>query len=440
MHSEIFVKPDLILINNPLFGVNFISYFSKPFMKKLKLFRNIGPGTLVAAAFIGPGTVTVCSISGASFGFTLLWALLLSIIATVTLQEMSARLGLVYGHGLAKAVKAEVKTKWFRWFALALIISAILIGNSAYEAGNISGGALGILSIIPDTVLEESGITILPFVLLLGAIAFIILFIGNYKVLERILVTLVIIMSLSFLITAILTQPNLLEIIKGLFVPKQPDGSLFTIIGLIGTTVVPYNLFLHAALVKEKWQDESDLQKAKKDSLISIILGGLVSMAIVICAAAVQTDDINNGADLAKGLEPLFGTYARYFLGVGLFAAGITSAITAPMAAAYVAKECFGWSGGLKSAKFRVVWGIVLLIGIVVASTGIKPIQIIRFAQVSNGLLLPIIAIFLLWMVNKSTIMNTHVNTKWQNLWGGIIILITVILCAKTFIKVFELI
>ena len=211
--------------------------------------------------------------------------------------------------------------------------------------------------------------------ILIGAIAFVLLYIGNYKFLEKVLVALVLLMSISFIITAILTKPNLSEILKGAFIPKFPKKSLLTIIGLIGTTVVPYNLFLHASLVKEKWKTKEDLSYARKDTVISIVLGGLVSIAIIISAAAIQTQDVSNIADLAKSLVPLYGNFAKYFLALGLFAAGITSAITAPLAAAYVAKGCLGWEDSLKSKKFRVVWMIILFLGVIFSSFGIKPIN-----------------------------------------------------------------
>lgn len=399
---------------------------------------SIGPGALVAAAFIGPGTVTTCTISGSSFGYTLLWALTLSIVATAVLQEMSARLGLISGKGLAESIKQELKRPWLKWLAITLILSAIVIGNSAYEAGNISGGVLGLNTILPDATIQVGPSNLNLFIPLIGSIAFALLFIGNYKIIERVLIALVILMSCSFLITAILTNPNLIDVIKGMFIPKQPDGSLFTIIGLIGTTVVPYNLFLHASLVNERWKGASDLPKARKDTYISIILGGVISIAIVICAAAITSGEVKNGADLAKALEPTFGSSANYLLGIGLFAAGITSAITAPMAAAYVAKGCFGWNGNLKSWNFRAVWIIILVIGVSVAMTDFKPIEVIQFAQIANGLLLPVIAIFLLWIVNKPAIMGEYVNSRIQNTLGLIIIAITLILCFKTFVKVFE--
>ncbi len=253
------------------------------------------------------------------------------------------------------------------------------------------------------------------------------------------MIVLVIIMSFSFLLTAIITKPDLSAMFKGMFLPSFPTDSMLTIIGLIGTTVVPYNLFLHASLVKEKWKHESDLKYARKDTMVSIILGGFVSMSIIIAATSIHGETISNGADLAKGLEPLYGSFAKYFLGIGLFAAGITSAITAPLAAAYVANSCFGWNSSLKNKKFRMVWSFILILGVLFSSMKISPIEIIKFAQVANGILLPIIALFLLWVVNKTEVLGKYKNHLSQNIISGIIILITVILGFKSILKVFEL-
>tara|TARA_R110001583_G_C5654191_1_gene409030 strand:- start:113 stop:1315 length:1203 start_codon:yes stop_codon:yes gene_type:complete len=397
-----------------------------------KWFNNIGPGALIAAAFIGPGTVTLCTLAGVGFGYTLLWAMTLSIIATIVLQEMASRVGIVTQKGLAAVIKEQITSPLLRKLALILILSAIVIGNAAYEAGNISGASIGISAIFNDTTFNY-------FPLIIGVIAFALLFIGSYKILERSLITLVIVMSFSFLLTAIITKPNIGLLFKGMLIPTFPKNSLLTIIGLIGTTVVPYNLFLHASLVKEKWKLTSDLKYSKKDTLISIILGGIVSMSIIVAATSINVTSIKNGADLAKGLEPLYGNFAKYFLGIGMFAAGITSAITAPLAASFVAKSCFGWSDGLKSTKFRLVWIFILAIGVLFSSLKINPIEIIKFAQVSNGILLPIVALFLLWIVNKTTVMGEFINTSTQNIISGIIIGITVILGFKSILKVFEL-
>ena len=123
------------------------------------------------------------------------------------------------------------------------ILAAIFIGNAAYEAGNISGAVLGIEAIFGKTFSKFDP-------LMITFLAFILLFIGNYKVLEKSLVMLVILMSISFLLTAAITTPNWKVVLKGIFIPTLPKNSLLTIIGLVGTTIVTYNLFLHASMVK----------------------------------------------------------------------------------------------------------------------------------------------------------------------------------------------
>jgi len=403
-----------------------------------KWFKNIGPGTLVAAAFIGPGTVTLCTLAGVNFGFNLLWAMLLSIIATIVLQEMAARLGIVTQKGLSEVIKEEIKNPLLKKLIIGLILVAIVIGNSLYEAGNISGGILGLETILGSLNVKFYGLSLNLLIFLIGFIAFILLYIGNYKFLEKVLVALVLLMSLSFLITAVITKPNVFEILKGLLIPKSPKNSLLTIIGLIGTTVVPYNLFLHASLVKEKWNKPDDIAFARKDTIISIILGGLVSLAIIVTAASTQTKSITNTADLALSLAPLYGSFAKYFLAIGLFSAGITSAITAPLAASYVAKGCLGWEDNLKSKKFRLVWMLILFLGVLFSSFGIKPIQIIKIAQIANGLLLPIIAGILLWIMNQKAILGKYKNTKVQNIIGLSILIFSVFLGFKSILKVFN--
>ena len=208
------------------------------------------------------------------------------------------------------------------------------------------------------------------------------------------------------------------------------------VIALVGTTVVPYNLFLHASLVNEKWKSVNDLKHARKDTIIAIVLGGVVSMSVMIAAASIQDKDISSAADLAKGLEPLFGSFAKYVMGAGLFAAGITSAITAPLAAAYVATGCLGWSSDFKSSRFRAVWMLILIIGVMFSSLGIKSIEIIRFAQITNGILLPVIAAFLLWVMNEKQILGEYRNTRLQNFVGIVIVLFTLFLGIKSVLKV----
>ncbi len=393
------------------------------------MFKKIGPGFLIAAAFIGPGTVTTCTLAGVGFGFALMWALLLSVITTVVFQEMAARIGILTKQGLAASIRSQLQKPWARNSVTVIILSAVVIGNAAYEAGNIGGAVLGLEAF--------TGSQPSPwFSWFIGAGVFVLLFAGSYKTLEKVFITLVILMSISFILAAFLTRPEVGKVLAGLFIPSLPEGGLFTVVALIGTTVVPYNLFLHASLVSEKWESVKDLKAVRWDTVLSIGLGGLISMAIVVSASASGLTEVSSGLDLARGLEPLYGKAATYFLGIGLFAAGITSAITAPLAAAYVAASCFNWKEGLSGRRFRMVWGLILLVGVLSQFLNIRPIEIIQFAQVANGLLLPVICVFLLWIVNQSALMGRYRNKTWQYIAGGLLLLLIVFLGLKSILSV----
>lgn len=399
--------------------------------------KDLGPGILVSAAFIGPGTVTVCTLAGVEFGYSLLWALLLSVFSCIILQEMAARLGLVSQKGLSDVIRKEIKAPVPRFLTVILIFSAIVIGNAAYEAGNITGAVLGAEAIFGVQNLQIGDFALNLWSIFIGAGAFILLYSGSYKTLEKIFIGLVLLMSVSFILTAILTKPNILEILNGL-IPTDDAVGLLTVMAIVGTTVVPYNLFLHASLVSEKWQESSYLPIARKELVVSIILGGAVSMAILISAASSGLTNVNSAADMAVSLEPLFGKFATWFMALGLLAAGITSSITAPLAAAYVVKGCFSWKGGMKSAKFKIVWAVVLILGVFFSSLQINPIEIIRFAQIANGILLPVIAIFLFWVVNKASVLGEYRNSKLQNLLGIVVIGIALFLGVKSILSVLQ--
>ena len=221
----------------------------KTFWSRIK---EVGPGAVVAAAFIGPGTVTSCFTSGASYGTTLLWAILFSTISVIIMQTMSSRLGIVTQKGLGEALRAKFTSKISRILLAILVISAIFIGNVAYETGNVSGSVLGIQAI--SASLDNSTWKII-LALILGIIAFVLLFSGSYKYIEKFLTGLVVIMGLIFLVCAFAVKPDWGQVFKNLFVPSVPEGnnSWMTVAALMGTTVVPYNIYLHASSSAKKW-------------------------------------------------------------------------------------------------------------------------------------------------------------------------------------------
>jgi manganese transport protein len=389
--------------------------------------KYLGPGPLVAAAFIGPGTVTVCTMAGVNFGYELLWALGLSIIATIVLQEMAARIGLVTQIGLAAVISKTLKKGILRYFSLFLILMAIVLGNAAYEAGNITGGAMGadLLVNLPVLTLGQLELNLLN--LSIGLIALGLLMSGSYSKITGFLTILVILMSLAFLGSAIWVRPSFISIFGG-FIPKVDSTNILTIVALIGTTVVPYNLFLHSSLVAKRWSSLEDLKYVRVDTIVAVVLGGFVSMAIIITAASGGAMEVNNAADLAIGLEPIMGVAAKYFIAFGLFAAGITSAITAPLAGSLVVVDCFGWSNDIRKMPMRISIICILGLGLLFSSFGIKPVQLITFAQLANGILLPLLSAYILWLVNKKSVMLGNVNSMFLNFIGGVIWLITLAL------------
>jgi manganese transport protein len=404
--------------------------------RKRKFFK-FGPGALVTAAFIGPGTITTCSLAGANFGYALLWGMVFSTIATIVLQEMSARLGIITRQGLGEALRKQFITPVAKVITFILVISAITIGNAAFETGNVIGASLGLQSLFGTS---DQSIKILAPAVGLGS--FILLFIGSYKLIEKVLIALVILMSLTFLTTAIIISPNVPELLKGMFIPTIPKGSVLALVGLIGTTVVPYNLFLHASAVQERWKNPEDLPEARLDISVSVILGGLISMAIVVTSAVAffGTDhSIVSASDLGVQLEPLLGKWAKYCIGLGLFAAGISSAITAPLAAAYATSGILGWRKDLKSVNFRSVWIFILLTGVIFSVIGLKPLEAIVFAQAANGILLPIIASYLLWVMNSKKVMGNSINKTLSNVLGIIVVLVALGLGIRSLLQVFGL-
>lgn len=385
--------------------------------------QHFGPGAMVAAAFIGPGTVTTATLAGGNFGFTLLWAVAFSVVATLVLQEMTCRLGVVGQVGLGDAIVQKTQSRGLYIPAAALVICAIFIGNAAYEAGNITGAAVG----LPTFSVMDINL----WGVFIGAVAFLLLASGKFRLIEHVLVGLVVCMALVFVSTAVVVAPPFLEILKGLITPTLPENGILVIIGLIGTTVVPYNLFLHAATLKRHAADGVTLAEARRDITISVLGGGLITLCIVITAAAALH---GSGApvvslnDLAPTLQPLLGDSSSTFLAIGFLAAGLSSAITAPLAAAYAVTEIVQLRPELKNRVFRWTWQSVIIAGVLFASLSLKPLQLILLAQIANGALLPVIALFILWVSNDKTLLREHSNNRIQNLLGCAVVGITLVL------------
>ena len=390
-----------------------------------------GPAILVAAAFVGPGTVLTASKAGAQFGFSLLWAVVFSVIATVALQEMAARLGIVTKSGLAESIRVTTSNQWARFTVIALVLSAILLGNCAYQTGNITGAAAGLEILSPLGIKGWST--------LIGIIAAAIIMIGRADILKGSLTFLVAMMGLLFLVSAIFCKPSINELFEGL-VPSIPAGSEWLLIALIGTTVVAYNLFLHASAAATFWNDSKDTKSSIRfsltDTVLSVSIGGAITAAILITAAMTfpERQEIAHVKEVAGQLEPMLGQWAEYAFAVGILAAGLTSSITAPIAAAFATAGCYGWDARLSNWRLKAVSLGVIAVGLGFAFKFEKsPAETIVFAQVANGLLLPVIVAFLLFTMNQEKVMGKFKNRLFTNLLGIVILLVTGLMVVKNF-------
>ena len=386
----------------------------------------MGPAFLVTAAFIGPGTVTACAAAGAAFGTALLWVLVVATVSAIVLQEMAARLGAGAGLGLGEALLGAADSKTTRLGASGLLLAALVVGNAAYESGNLAGGALGLDALIGSLTGTEGGGRLS--VLLLSGVAAVALAAGRYRALERLLIGLVIGMSVSFLAAAILSRPDLAELAGGL-APTLPGGATLTVLALIGTTIVPYNLFLHAAAAKARFGPGREVAAARRDTVLAVSLGGLVSASILIVAAG------SGGGALTGLLDETLGPSGRFLMGLGLAAAGLTSAVTAPMATGFVVSELSGASPARRPLVFKATALGVLAVGTLTALLGLKPVNLILVAQAANGVLLPVVAVFLLVVTNRRALLGSHVNGPVSNLLAGMTVLLAAGLGLRAFLR-----
>lgn len=375
--------------------------------------------SVISAAFIGPGTITTAASAGAGYGFTLVWALVFSTLACVVLQEASARLTLASGRNLGEAIRHRFFSVGLGGRSLAyLVLVSILLGCAAYEAGNILGAVAG-----AGLVFKIS-----PFwlTLVIGIAAFMLLWFNRTDSLARILGFIVAFMGICFLSTAILIQPDLGSLFAGSCLPRAPSGSELLLIGLIGTTVVPYNLFLGSGL-----KHAQNMKEMRFSLTTAIVLGGIVSIAVLIVGSSITGEF--SYESLSLQLSDSLGGWASWFFGFGLFSAGISSAITAPLAASITARSILSESESRKwgdqGPYFRGTWAAVLVIGVLFGVTEIQPIPAIILAQALNGIILPIVAVFLLLMVNDSGLLDSRaINPGWYNLLMGAIVFISILI------------
>lgn len=379
-----------------------------------------GTSSIVVAAFVGPGTVLTCASAGVDFGYDLGWVLVFATMAAFVLQSYTAGTGILARRGLGEALREELGDRRVRHAVTGLVVVGLWIGCAAFELGNLIGAASGI------TALLDLSIDLRWIVALISATAALILLL-NLRVLIRVFAGLVIGMSALFLVGLVLAPVNWADALTGLTVPRLPAGSLVRVLALVGTTVVTYNLFLHPSAAKAYWADTDDRRTAWRGELrgmaVFLPIGGLVSFSILAAGASLPetTTEIANVETFARLLEPTAGSFAQLCFGLGLFAAGLTSSLTAPLAAAAGICELFDWSTEPTSRRYRLVWGSVLATGFLLGLVGWSPLPAIVAAQAANGLLLPLIAAFVMILTLRQDIVSLP---TWFHVVGGGVVLL----------------
>lgn len=400
-----------------------------------KYLKNIGPGAIITAAFIGPGTITTCIKSGYETGYSLLGIMIVAILVAITIQIFAAKIGIITQIGISRNIRENIHSKIGKVFSYFMIVIGIFVGNSAFEAGNITGAVIGLTGIIGN------GFVVIK-VFIISAIVFALLWFGKYKKIEKILEIAVLIMAVCFIVAAILAKPDIGRIFVEIFNFKIISKNIMMIGALVGTTVGPYSIFLHSETAAERWHSSNDIKYMIFDTIVSIGVGGIISCSIIIVAATtaetlhISELSINN---YVKALSNPIGNVGQFVFYLGLSAAGITSAITAPLAAAYtVGGICFSQRIDKQGWKFRMIWGFVLCIGALISIIwGNSPTDLIVIVQFVNAIILPLIMIFLYVSLNNNN-MGKYRNRIWENFLLIIIIIICILLSVKNIYYLFN--
>lgn len=341
--------------------------------------------SVISAAFIGPGTITTAVTAGSQFQIQLLWAVVFATIACIILQEASARITIASGLSLGKALEKKFGHQRGFWIKL-FIGGSVLLGCAAYEAGNILGAVSGM-----NLLIEGDGKIYTVLVTLCAAL---LLWDGRQAWISTLMTILVGMMGLAFFVLALHGDFELSDLLIASIVPRIPAGSELITLGLVGTTIVPYNLFLGSGISKGQ-----TIPLMRIGLTVSVLIGGLITIWILLAGTVVG--EFSSFQALAEEFRAKIGSAGVLALGVGLFAAGFSSAITSPYAASIIASNVFGIE---KRSSVRIVWGIVLMTGFLFGMSGVKPIPVILAVQALNGLILPLITVYLIIILNDSGI------------------------------------
>jgi NRAMP (natural resistance-associated macrophage protein)-like metal ion transporter len=395
------------------------------FFKKLFIFFAImGPGIITASVGNNSAGIATYSLAGGHYGYSLLFSFIPMCVALILAQEMSARMAVATGKGLADLIRENYGVKVTFYLMLVLFFT-----NLSCLIAEFSGVAasLEIFNIHKNISLPLAAL----FVWLL-------IVKGNYKTVEKVFLVL----SLGYvfyLISGFMSKPQWTTALHQTFLPQFDFhlSSSAMLIGMIGTTITPWMQFYLQSSIVEKRVGMEEYKHVRLDVVVGCIISCIVAYFIVVaCAATIFKSgiQISTVQDAAMALEPLVGRYASLFFAFGIFNAAIFAVSILPLSTAYTICEGMGWEEGVDKRFEEAPQFFSLYTFMIVIAAGIVMIphfpllKMMYFSQIGNGILLPVILIFMLSLVNNKDIMGEHVNSKFVNIFSWITILIIIAL------------
>ncbi|WP_238859292.1 Nramp family divalent metal transporter [Clostridium sp. YIM B02569] len=392
------------------------------FKKLLFIMTIIGPGLITVNAGNDAGGITTYASVGASYGYKMLWGLLLITFSLAVIQEMNARMAVVTGKGLSDLIREKFGVK-LTFFAMTIL----LVANMGVVFGDFAGIAASL------ELFDVSKYISIPIV---SVVIWLLVTKGSYKKVENIFLLFTLVFF-TYIISAFLTKPDWGHVMKSMMTPtiELNTSFLLTFIGMIGTTITPYMQFYLQSSIVDKKISISEYKYEKLDVYLGAFWGNAVAFFIIVCTAVTLYKagiTITSAEEAAISLKPLAGEAAFILFGAGLFGASVLATAVIPLSTSYAICEAFGWESGVDNdykdapAFFGIYTGIIVLGALFILLPGISLIQIILVSQQIAGLLSPIILTFMIILINDKRIMGEYVNNKTQNIvsWATVIFII----------------
>lgn len=393
-------------------------------VRLLMMLAVVGPGIITANVDNDAGGITTYSVAGAHYGYGMLWMMPLVALALIIIQEMSARLGVVTGKGLADLIRERLGVK-----LTAIIIGVLLFANLANTVSEFAGVAAS---------MEIFGVNKYISVPIAGVLVWLLMVKANYKTVERVFLVASAI-YLAYVASGILARPPWGEVARAFVTPSfQFDAGYVTLfVTIIGTTIAPWMQFYQQSSIVDKGLKISDYAYERIDVVFGSIFAVVVASFITIaCAATLNANGIRveTAKDAALALGPLAGKYASVLFALGLLNASVFSAAILPLSTAYVVCEAFGWEAGVDRGlrEAPIFFGVYTALIVLGAAVILLPIQSLvktmMASQTLNGVLLPVILVVMLQLINNRRLMGRFVNGRWFNVLAWVMVVLLILL------------